>query len=304
MSVFPSVTGNALWRQMPTVIFPRFSFSQRASIHSVATWPGPLLDWLVGDRAGIQTHSLWLQNPQFFNTAIFPLEVAAKRSEESSVQWNSTARTMWLSARCDPHGEPRKVRSLLLLNLPALHNGCGGVDGAFSLLNQLLMEEMRFIFISKNCRITWGMKQRAIVLTLFILFLRTHLPSVHSRTFCSRKASQGFLTRRSLVPIPRNKQAPAPPAHGSAECRRLWGCHFYGTSAFWMWGWRLGFCTEVASPHIFSFLPSLCNEQILRGISAVANLQLISLLALHLWGFHPGLDFLGISGFLKVYVFP
>lgn len=36
----------------------------------------------------------------------------------------------------------------------------------------------------------------------------------------------------------------------------------------------------------------------------MANQQLISLFALNLWRFHPGLDVLGIPGFLVVFVLP
>lgn len=69
----------------------------------------------------------------------------------------------------------------------------GGVGGAFSLLNHVLMEEMSYVFSSKSCRITWGMKQRAVVLTLFILFLRACLedsPALYSQ--------QDFLLKESI----------------------------------------------------------------------------------------------------------
>lgn len=58
-------------------------FIQPKGTHSVATWSGPMLGWLVCDRAGIQTHSLWLQNPQFFTTAIPPLEVVLKHQKKA-----------------------------------------------------------------------------------------------------------------------------------------------------------------------------------------------------------------------------
>lgn len=127
---------------------------------------------------------------------------------------------MWLRANYYPHGESTsqgRVSSFpgQKTTEPSC-SPCQGADGACSLLKHVLLEEMRCVF-PKSSRVTWGVKQRAVVLTFFILFLRAcleNLPALYLQ--------QDFLFKG-------HEQAPAPSHARLCRVQKAWGsCQLSG----------------------------------------------------------------------------